>query len=453
MLGYLLPRDCRYLLDMDHCTNQVGILMPPENKSIRQAAQNSLRVEAEEQLAHTPPIAAKSRASKELLHEFQVQQLELEMQNEELRKAQAALEESRDRYIDLYDFSPNGYLTLTCEGLINEINLTGAALLGEERNKLTGRRFAAFVAPENGDLWNQHFLRAKNQSAKQSCELTLKRKDGSTLYAKLDSLRIQASPSCSIRMVISDITERNRMEKEIQERRKEMDDLHMLHAASQTVASIAHELNQPLLAIASYSSAALMLLKSGEPDLDKVRKAVDGCERQAHRAGKSIRDLLEFLNIQEFTTETFDLNQMIVEVLDVARREHELEFESVFQKEEDLPMVCASRSHVQKVLFNLLHNGVEAIRDGGVLQPVISVTISKKLDERAAQITIQDNGPGVKEEDLHRLFKPFFTTKAKGIGMGLAVSRSLVEANGGRLWLEPEAGPGAIFHLTLPFAS
>ncbi len=427
--------------------------MPPENKLIRRDTQNLLRLEAEEQLAHSPPIATKTRVSKELLHEFQVQQIELEMQNEELRRAQTALEESRDRYIDLYDFSPNGYLTLTCDGFISEINLTGAALLREERSKLVGCRFAPFVAPEDGDLWHRHILRAKNKGVKQSCELTLKRKDGSVLYAKLDSLRVPASSMCSIRVVISDITERNRLEKEIQERRKEMDDLHTLHAASQTVASIAHELNQPLLAIASYSSAALMLLKSGKPDLDKVRKAVDGCERQAHRAGKSIRDLLEFLNAQEFTTEIFDLNQEIAEVLDAARLEHELEFDSVFQKWEELPMVRASRTHVQKVLFNLLHNGVEAIRDGGVLQPVISVTVRMNPDEGVAQVTIQDNGPGVKDEDLHRLFKPFFTTKAKGIGMGLAVSRSLVEANGGRLWLEPQAGSGAIFHLTLPFAS
>ena len=436
-----------------HRINQVGIGMPPENKMIRRDAQTLLRVEAEEQLANSSPIATKARVSKELLHEFQVQQIELEIQNEELRRAHTALEESRDRYIDLYDFSPNGYLTLSCDGLINEINLTGATLLGEERNKLVGRRFALFVTPEDSDLWHQHILRAKNKNAKQSCELTLKRKDGSVFYVKLDSLRMPASHACSIRVVISDITERNRMEREIQERRKEMEDLHMLHAASQTVASIAHELNQPLLAIASYSSAALMLLKCAEPDLDKVRKAIDGCERQAHRAGKSIRDLLEFLNVQEFSTEIFDLNKEIREVLDVARQEHELEFESVFQIEDGLPLVRASRSHVQKVLFNLLHNGVEAIRDGGVLQPVISVTVSKNPDESVAEVTIQDNGPGVKEEDQHRLFKPFFTTKAKGIGMGLAVSRSLVEANGGRLWLEPQAGSGAIFHLTLPFAS
>ena len=93
------------------------------------------------------------------------------------------------------------------------------------------------------------------------------------------------------------------------------------------------------------------------------------------------------------------------------------------------------------------------MREAGVTLPVISVTVKKIPDEKVAQVTIQDNGPGIREEDLYRLFKPFFTTKAKGIGMGLAVSRSLVETNGGKLWFEPQAGSGAIFHLTLPFAS
>ena len=427
--------------------------MPPEDKSIRSDSQNSLRLEAEAQLAHPSQTKAQPRAADELLHELQVHQLELKMQNDELRNARIALEASRDRYMDLYDFSPVGHLTLSRDGIINEINLTGASLLGMDRNALIRCRFAPFVVFEDGELWHQHFMSAKNHKEKQSCELSLKRGDGSVFHAKLDSLRMDSGNETSVRIVISDISERSRMEKEIQERRKELDDLHMLHATSQTVAAIAHELNQPLLAIASYSSAALMLLKSAEPNLDKIKKAIDGCERQAHRAGKSIRDLLEFLNIQEFTTETFDLNQEILDVLDAARSEHELEFESVLRVEGNLPLVRASRTHVQKVLFNLLHNGVEAMRGGGVTLPVIAVTVRKKLDERVAQVTIQDNGPGIREEDLYRLFKPFFTTKAKGIGMGLAVSRSLVETNGGKLWFEPQAGSGAIFHLTLPFAS
>jgi C4-dicarboxylate-specific signal transduction histidine kinase len=115
------------------------------------------------------------------------------------------------------------------------------------------------------------------------------------------------------------------------------------------------------------------------------------------------------------------------------------------------------------VLFNLLHNAVEAMRETGVQLPSIFVTVRRKQDENVAQVTVQDNGPGVKKDDLQRLFDPFFTTKVKGIGMGLAVSRSLIEENGGmlwfdpqdsdQLWLDPQEKTGATFHLTLPFAT
>jgi two-component system sensor kinase FixL len=427
--------------------------MPPADKPVRNKAQNSPREEVEEQLLPESPTEEHSRATWEKLYELQAQQLAPRLQDDERRNARIAVEASRDRYMELYDFFPIGYLTLGSDGVIGEVNLEGAALLGEERNKLIRRRFAPFVAPDDSESWNRYLLNTQNSSDRQSCELAIRRLDGSSFQAKLDSMRMEAGNDASLRVVISDITERKRMEKEIQDRRKEMDDLHMLHATSQTVAAIAHELNQPLLAIASYSSAALMLLESGEPNLDKIRKAIDGCERQAHRAGKSIRDLLEFLNIQEFTTETFDLHKEIADVLDAARSEQELAFECVFQRSEEFPLVRANRIHLQKVLLNLLHNGVEAMREAGVPLPVISVTVKRIPDESAAQVTIQDNGPGIREEDVYRLFKPFFTTKAKGIGMGLAVSRSLIETNGGKLWFESQAGAGAIFHLTLPLAS
>jgi signal transduction histidine kinase len=226
-----------------------------------------------------------------------------------------------------------------------------------------------------------------------------------------------------------------------------------MQIASQTAAAIAHELNQPLLAIATYSEAALKLLQADEPELNKVAKAIGGCERQAQRAGKTIHELLDFLSIKEIPAGAFDLNKVISEVVNVAQSEHELQFGSVLLLEEGLPTVFANRNHVEKVLFNLLRNGIEAMHESEVDQPAITVTVCTKFDENAAQVTIQDNGPGVKEENLHQLFKPFFTTKAKGIGMGLAVSRSLIEANGGQLWIDPQDGPGAIFHLTLPFAS
>jgi signal transduction histidine kinase len=196
-----------------------------------------------------------------------------------------------------------------------------------------------------------------------------------------------------------------------------------------------------------------MMMKSDRPNLDKIQKAVYGCEKQALRAGQSIRELLEFLSIEEFSNETFDLNSEVLEVLGDSRLELGLQINTDIQMEKEMPFVRANLTHVKMVLVNLFRNGIEAMQDANTAKPAITVLIRTKADENVAQVTVYDNGPGIKEEDLHRMFKPFFTTKDKGIGMGLAVSRSLIEANGGKLWLEPLPCSGATFHLTLPFAS
>lgn len=254
-----------------------------------------------------------------------------------------------------------------------------------------------------------------------------------------------------------DITAQKMMEVEIAKRRaerqSEMEYLIKQKVADQTAAAIAHEMNQPLLAIASYSDTALMQLCADKPNFEKIQKSIEGCEQQAQRAGKSIRELLDFLRMKRFATEKFDLNQEILDVLNAAKSDHKLHFEPVCELDDQLPLVLANRSHIRKVLINLLNNGIEAMREANVPLPSITFTVCTKNDESVAQVTIRDNGPGVRKEDFHRLFDPFFTTKATGIGMGLAISRSLMEENGGQLWVDPHEGPGAVFHLTLPFAS
>ena len=252
-------------------------------------------------------------------------------------------------------------------------------------------------------------------------------------------------------ILADDITAQKNMEIEILERRldrqNEMEYLLKQQIADQTASSIAHELNQPLLAI-----AALMQIKAEKPNLDKIKKAIEGCDQQAHRAGKSIRELLDFLRMKRFKSERFDLNQEVIEIFSTAKSENILQFDPILSLEDELPLILASRSHVRKVLLNLLCNSIEAMQEAGVSRPSLTVTVTNKKDY-LAQVTVQDNGPGVKKEIIHRLFDPFFTTKANGIGMGLAISRSLIEENGGQLWVDPHEGHGAIFHLTLPFAT
>ena len=175
-----------------------------------------LRTEAEARLARAPLAEIAPRSAGELLHELRVHQIELEIQNETLRQAQSTLEESRDRYVNLYDFAPVGYLTLTGDGLISEINLTGATLLGEERRKLIRRRFINFVTAEDSDHWYRHFLQVKQHGGNHDCEARLRRGDGATFHARLNCLRLsKEGDQPVVRITLSDISERKQAEEEL----------------------------------------------------------------------------------------------------------------------------------------------------------------------------------------------------------------------------------------------
>lgn len=181
-----------------------------------QRRRSQLRTEAEAQLVHAPQTGARAKSPEELLHELEVHQIELEMQNEELRRAQLALEESRDRYADLYEFAPVGFLTLNGEGLISEVNLTGASLLGEERKKMLRRRFDRFVIREDRDRYHRLFVSLMQHDERQACELALQRGDGSTFPAQLDCLRVAAGDNPPVaRITLTDVTERERVGAEL----------------------------------------------------------------------------------------------------------------------------------------------------------------------------------------------------------------------------------------------
>ncbi len=182
-----------------------------------------LRTQAEMQLARTPKKGGTTRSAEETLHELQVYQIELETQNEELRQAQVELEKSRDRYVDFYDFSPVGYITLNQEGMIDEINLTGAKLLGMERSKLVHRHFFSFVATEDRYRWHVHFLSVLNHDDTKDCELMLRRNDESSFFALLHCLLLKNNAKeLSVRVVMGDISERVRAELAVRESMKEL---------------------------------------------------------------------------------------------------------------------------------------------------------------------------------------------------------------------------------------
>jgi two-component system cell cycle sensor histidine kinase/response regulator CckA len=185
---------------------------------------------AEEKLGESLglPSELKNKSPEEIIHELHVHQIELEMQNEELKRLQIESEESKNKYQDLYDFAPVGYFTLSHKGIIHEVNLKGAALLGMPRSQLIGRGFARFVAPESETQWYQHIIAVFGKQGKHTCDLNLKREDGSLLYAGIESVRIDASAGPEgvngrthvASMTVSDITNRKAAEEAVQRSEK-----------------------------------------------------------------------------------------------------------------------------------------------------------------------------------------------------------------------------------------
>ena len=257
--------------------------------------------------------------------------------------------------------------------------------------------------------------------------------------------------------VVQDITERKLLEKNLQRQRIEMESLALEQVAAQTASAIAHEINQPLAAISAYSEVALRNIAIGKGNISQLTTTLERCVTQSQRAGKSLHELLAFLQKGEIVTEAINLNTLVKQAVNSSKNEVTGEFKCALYLEPNLPPVLGNKMQVQKVVINLVRNAVEAMRGSDTSDLSISVKVNKMETLKMAQVTVQDSGPGLKHETKKRIFDPFFTTKSSGIGMGLAVSRALIEANGGQLWLDQEPSAhnnvGAKFHFTLPFAS
>ena len=252
--------------------------------------------------------------------------------------------------------------------------------------------------------------------------------------------------------VARDVTEQKTLQKKLQEQRDETESLFKQQVAIRTVSAIAHELNQPLTAISAYSEVALHALSNKEMGATKLTRALEGCVAQAQRAGRSLHELLAFLQEGEINTTRLNLNNIIKEALSIAHNDGYGGFHQVLNLQQDLPAVQGNHTQVQKVLVNLFRNAVEAMRLANVPISTISISVQTLAETNMALVIVQDNGPGLDKNMVRHIFKPFFTTKPAGIGMGLSISRALIEANGGQLWLDPDAKAGAKFQFTLPFA-
>lgn len=390
------------------------------------------------------------------LFELQVRMIELERQNEELRQAQIELQSSRDCYQDLYDVAPFGYLTLDAEARIAQINLRACALLGIARAEAQARPFGSFVDESHRERWQQLFASAMRHAAHPSCTLAFKPDTSPMRYGWLEYLHITDSARKNqLRIALIDVTEQRRAELALNARdaiQAETEHFSQSQAASQTIAALAHELNQPLNAITAYSGVAVRLLRSGRGNPGKLRQALKACAQQAIRAGSTVRELLAFLTPSALDMAPLDLNNLVRSAVDRVKAEGLADFMAELRLEPALPLVSANRIQIENVLMNLIRNGIEAMQESR-MPGQAKIEVQTRSLPGMAQATIGDKGPGIDPDTLSRIFDPFFSTKANGIGVGLSISRDIVKMHGGRLWAESKEGEGTHFHFTLPIAT
>jgi len=244
---------------------------------------------------------------------------------------------------------------------------------------------------------------------------------------------------------------RRKAEIEARQRLSELAHLNRHATAGELSASIAHELNQPLGAILNNAETARIILNSPSPNLDEMKTIVDEIMRDDQRATQVIRRLRRLFKKTVSETQNIDFNETVSEALQFLSMqaiEHNVTLNSRLAQE---PLrVSGDRIQLQQVFLNLVINGMDAM--AGAASGRREVTCSTAVDASSAKISIADSGPGIPSDKLKTIFEPFFTTKGDGMGMGLSIARTIVEAHGGTIWAENQSVGGAVFHVSLPLA-
>ena len=250
--------------------------------------------------------------------------------------------------------------------------------------------------------------------------------------------------------VSRDITERKRSEQNLQQAQAELAHIARVTTMGELAASIAHEVNQPLAAVVANANASLRWLGASEPSVDEARAAINRIAREGNRAADVIGRIRSLLKKSPPHVGALDMNELVNDVLMLTN--HEIRRHSVSLRTElapELPRVRGDSVQLRQVILNLVMNAIEAT-SAAPEGPRELIVLSQKQPPDAVAVAVRDSGVGIEPAHIDQIFRPFFTTKSSGMGMGLAIARSAVESHGGRLWATPNSGRGATFQFSVP---
>jgi PAS domain S-box-containing protein len=419
---------------------QKKLNLPPTAAELRRRAEERLREH------HAETGQAQTDAdTQRLVHELQVHQVELEMQNEELQKTRVEMEAGLEKFSDLYDFAPVGFLTLDREGTIREANLTSASLLGIERSRLLNRRLGFYVSAPDLPAFNSFLTRVFETKARQFCEVTLLKEGKPTVTVRIEAAVAGSGQEC--RAVLDDITEHKRAE-------EDRLILNKLESTGILAAGIAHDFNNLLTMILLNLELAQTLIPPGEELAHHLEQA-----KQAGLLATGLtQQLVTFAAGGAPVRKLTRLSDLIQDSVRLAASGSRLRCD--FSLAEDLWPAEVDAGQIGQVIRNLVLNAREAKPTGGVISVRAENVVLRPSENPSlppgdyVRVSVTDWGGGISKEVLPKIFDPYFSTKQrgtqKGMGLGLSICHTVIQKHGGAIAVESEPGVGTTFRLHLP---
>jgi len=369
----------------------------------------------------------------------------------ERKRIEDALHETEQRYREIVDNAQDAIFTVALDGTILFLNPAWEAITGLPRAEWMGRSFAPLVHPDDLSLTMERFESALKGESPSPYEVRFK--TGSDEYKTgqfVIAPRFKDGEVVAVVGIGRDITERKRAQEQLREREKELAHLGRLSTMGEMAAGIAHELKQPLSAITNYATGSTWHLQNATADPQELTDVMEKITAQARHASDIIDRLRSSVRKCEPCRSSTDINQLLTDVLKLV--EHELRQESVsvhLDLQDKLPLVFADAIQIQQVALNLIRNATDAMRGNSWKERHMTLAASV-ADGDTVEVSVCDTGTGLSEEVRRKIFDAYFTTKAEGLGMGLAISRTIVEAHGGRIWATPNSPHGTVFRFVIP---
>jgi two-component system, LuxR family, sensor kinase FixL len=371
------------------------------------------------------------------------------------RRAAAHVLEEREAHLrSIFDTAPEAMIVIDPGGVIQSYGASAERMFGWRPADVQGRNISMLMPEPFRSQHDGYLHRYLTTGEKRIIGIGRivvgERKDGSTFPMELAVGEVRSEHGRFFTGFVRDLTETQESEARLKQLQSEVVHISRLSAMGEMASALAHELNQPLSAIANYLAGARRLL---ERTADSDRRAIDAVDKandQALRAGDIIRRLRDFLARGEGERSVESLAKLVHEACELALvGAKESDVDVRYNLDPHLDRVVVDRVQVQQVIVNLVRNALEAMHN----QPRRSLAVATHVDGDMAVVSVSDTGHGLDEAAVERLFQPFVTTKAKGMGVGLSISRTIVEAHGGRIWTEPNPGGGAIFRFSVRLAT